>query len=291
MPGKPLTPVEIGKIDAYRASGKSIQEISVIMNRNRKTISRFVSKWRQCSPSKTPSHKPRLGRKPKIGKHASRVMKFAFLKSPRKSCRQLKSENPQIFEGVSVRTLQDHACRKLKFRSRVAKKKPLLTKKNIEKRYKFAMKTKSWTVDQWRSVMWSDESSFKVSDRLPQKVRRPPHSKGKLYGSPYLFKYTMATVKMAQKLMIWGSMTGNAGRGSLFVIPKGQTVTGESYLNILKEKLVNTMDIHGATFFMHDGAPVHTCKKVKQWLTENKIECLDWPPQSPDLNPIENIWY
>ena len=66
-------------------------------------------------------------------------------------------------------------------------------------------------------------------------------------------------------------MSGNAGRGSLVVIPKGQTVTSDSYLNILKEKLEQTMEIHAADFFMQDGAPVHTAKKVKQWLSEKKF--------------------
>ena len=126
MPGKPLTHIEIGQIDAYRNCGKNIGEIALIMGRNRRTISRFINKWRQCSPGKTPEHKPRPGKKRLINEHASRVMSRAFLKSPRKPCKQLKIEYPDIFGDIKVRRLQDHACRRREFRSRVARKKPLL---------------------------------------------------------------------------------------------------------------------------------------------------------------------
>jgi len=42
--------------------------------------------------------------------------------------------------------------------------------------------------------------------------------------------------------------------------------------------------------FMQDNAPIHRARKSKLWFQENGIEVMEWPPYSPDLNPIENLW-
>ena len=42
--------------------------------------------------------------------------------------------------------------------------------------------------------------------------------------------------------------------------------------------------------FQMDNDPKHTSKFVAKWLKVNKVKVLDWPSQSSDFNPIENVW-
>jgi len=70
----------------------------------------------------------------------------------------------------------------------------------------------------------------------------------------------------------------------------GTTMNGKKYLELVKEKLELHMAVHNCEIFMHDGAPCHQAKIVTDFLKTKDIKLLEWPGNSPDLNPNENFW-
>ncbi len=68
-------------------------------------------------------------------------------------------------------------------------------------------------------------------------------------------------------------------------------MNGERYQRVLDEKLEIFMHQHGTTHFLQDRAPCHTSKIVKAWFQKRpQIQLIKWLGNSPDLNPIENLW-
>ena len=73
--------------------------------------------------------------------------------------------------------------------------------------------------------------------------------------------------------------------GLYFLLPE-TTINGEKYVKLLKIKLVLHIRVHNCEIFIHGGALCHRSKVVKKFLEQKRIQMLEYPGNSPDLNPI-----
>ncbi len=91
--------------------------------------------------------------------------------------------------------------------------------------------------------------------------------------------------------MVWGYIS-SLGNFKIFRI--NGKINSIKYIKLLEDQFmdnaINDGLCLGDIIFQQDNASCHVSKMTKKWFSEQNINVLEWPPQSPDMNPIENVW-
>lgn len=275
-----LSDFEKGQIIALASQNLSYSQIQQQVNRPRSTIQNFLLRYRERGTEK---NAPTPGRPKEIDDHTRRRLVRETKKDRRQPLRELRND---VAPKVSVRTVK-RALAAENIKKWRAKKRALLTEAHVRKRLAWAREHKDWDKAKWEGVIFSDECSVEKSkDPRGIWVFRTPAEK---YDKDCIQGVTKGP---GVKLMVWACIWGR-NKGPLIPIFE-KRVDRWVYIGILEDGLVDAHqevdDTIGDPVFQQDNARIHTAADTMAWFEEHNIQVMDWPPNSPDLNPIEHCW-
>lgn len=202
-------------------------------------------------------------------------------KYPRWSYRALIANTPGVVSRSTIRRiLQSYDLRKWKAKKRIPLN-PDVAKKRLDW-------CRNWaTFTRWEDMIFSDECSVQRGSNSPvQFVFRFQDE---------AFRQDLVNLESHGRdisQMIWGAIW-IGGRSELVVMERDQDAPRQGYSSVSYIDALNNalLDIYEpGILFQQDNAGIHTSEHTQEWFETHGIYVIDWPPHSPDLNPIEVVW-
>lgn len=167
---------------------------------------------------------------------------------------------------------------------RVAREADSYDERTLTLRLSFARGFLHFTDADWDTVIFSDEVHFCLGHHGQVWVQRPP-------GSAYDPQYCKPPEQEMYKITLWGCFCSKGmGAGRIFL---GE-LNKQLYRDILEHNLKPTYQRyypHSLWRFLQDNATPHYNAEVNTWMHNHGVHIIEFPPRSPDLNPIENLWH
>ncbi len=261
--------------------GVGPSEIARRMGCHQSTITRLHQRVTETGSA---ADRPRPGRQHVTTPAQDRYILNQHLRDRFRSAVQTARETPgRINPRISVSTVR-RRLRGNDLNAHIPYRGNILNAGSRTARLNWANQRRRWTLRQWNTVAFSDESRICI-DR-PDRRLRVWRRQGERYANACVLERNR-----------WGGVSCMV-LAAISTLHRTPLVAVEGNLNavryvdeILRPVLLPFLAAHAdVTTFQQDNARPHAARVTRQFLQDNNIAVMPWPAYSPDLSPIEHLW-
>ncbi|GFT74509.1 transposable element Tcb2 transposase [Trichonephila clavipes] len=273
-----LTDFDRGRIIGLREAGWSNRRISRHLGRSDMVVARC---WQQWITEGRVYRRGGSGRPRNTNDREDRAIRRVATSAPTTSLASIQRHLLPSRHPVPSRETIRRRLTEVGLRSRRPLRRLPLTPHHRQCRLDFCRPRATWSVTDWRRVIFSDESRFSLSadDHRTRVWRRT----GQRSDPAFIVERHTA---ISQGVTVWGAISWDT-RSSLVVLQG--TLTARRYVDdILTPIVLPMLSSRPGAIYQQDNARPHTARLSQQCL--QGYDVLPWPSRSPDLSPIEHVW-